>query len=275
MDEPYKAAPDVYVLPTHLSLPGVGNLLVNAFVLLADEPVLIDTGLGMDGPGFLSALESIVSPGDLRWLWLTHDDSDHTGSVQRIMEVAPRARLATHAFSALRMSTWWPVPFDRVYALSQGERLNVGDRLLQAIRPPVFDNPMSWGIYDESSGILFSVDAFGAILPEVVRDAADVPEQDLLNGMVAWETFDSPWAHLVETSRFEAVLEGVRRLEPSRILSSHLPAATGSADRFLDVLRSLRDAEPFVPPDQAAFEQMIAAMSMPSGPDSAITTAGS
>jgi hypothetical protein len=263
MDQPYRASSDVYVLPTHLAIPGVGNLLVNAFVLLSEEPVLIDTGLGIDGEEFVAALESVIRPSDLRWIWLTHDDADHTGSIQRVMEAAPRARLATHALGALRMSTWWPVPLDRVHALTLDERLSVGDRTLRAVRPPVFDNPMSIGIHDESTGTLFSVDAFGAILPEVTEDAADVPEDALVQGMVAWTTFDTPWTHLVDEHRFEAVLNGVAELDPNRVLSSHLPAASGSVEGFLKVLRSLRDAEPFVAPDQAAFEQMISQMGPP------------
>ncbi len=263
MHEPYKAAPDVYVLPTHVPVPGVGNFLVNAFVLLAEEPVLIDTGIGADEPDFLAHLESIIAPGELRWIWLTHDDADHTGSIREVMELAPQARLATHAFSALRMATSWPVPLDRVHALTPGAGLRVGDRTLRAIRPPLFDSPLSIGIYDESKATMFSVDSFGAILPEVTQDAADIPEDDLTHGMVAWGTFDSPWTHLVQADRFEGVLDAVRRLDPQRILSSHLPAASGSVERFLKVLRTLPDAEPFVAPDQAAFKQMLRQLTAP------------
>ncbi len=263
MDQPYKASKDVYVLPTHAPIPGVGNLIINAYVLLAEEPVLIDSGLGVDRPEFLAALESVIPPRDLRWVWLTHDDADHTGSVEKVMELAPQARLATHAFAALRMGTWWPVPLDRVHAITPGDRLQVGDRTLRAVAPPVYDSPMSIGIYDESTGTLFSVDSFGAILPEVTQDVADVPERDLVQGMVAWGVTDSPWVHLVESGRFDAALDRVRQLDPHLILSSHSPAASGPVDRFLDVLRSLPHAEPFVPPDDSAFQQMVALMTTP------------
>jgi hypothetical protein len=57
MQEPYQASPDVHVLPTHLAVPGVGKIPVNAFVILAEEPVLVDTGLGFDGPEFIAALD--------------------------------------------------------------------------------------------------------------------------------------------------------------------------------------------------------------------------
>jgi hypothetical protein len=263
MQEPYQASPDVYVLPTHLAVPDVGNIPVNAFVLLAEEPVLIDTGLGIDGPEFLAALESVIPLRDLRWIWLTHDDADHTGSLERVMQLAPQARLATHGQGALRMSTWWPLPLDRVHAMALDDRLHVGDRDLVAIRPPVFDNPTTTGIYDPSTGTLFSVDAFGAILPELARDAADIPQQDLTNGMVAWATFDVPWIHLVDEGRFEQVLAAVRALGPSHVLSSHLPPASGSIDGFLEILRSLRDAEPYVAPGHQAFDDLVSQLERP------------
>jgi glyoxylase-like metal-dependent hydrolase (beta-lactamase superfamily II) len=263
MDEPYMAGPDVYVLPTHLNAPGMGNLIINAYVLLAEQPVLIDSGIGNDTADFVAAVESIVPLRDLKWVWLTHDDADHTGSIQRIMDSAPQARLATPALGAMRMATWWPVPFDRVFALTLDTKLDVGDRKLRAVRPPTFDNPLSTGIFDEKTGTLFSVDAFGAILPEVTDNVADIPEADLRQSMVMWGAFDSPWTHLVDVDRFDAVLERVRRLAPTRILSSHLPAAGNSIDQFLAIVRTLRDCEPFVPPDQAQFEQMLAMMAPP------------
>ena len=265
MDNPYQAAPDVHVLPTNLPLPGVEAVLpINAYVLLAEEPVLIDTGIGVDTDGFLDALASIVDPAALRWVWLTHDDADHTGSIQRVLEAAPHARLVTHALSALRMSTWWPVPLDRVHAIRPGDRLWVGDRTLRAVAPPLFDNPMSTGLLDEATGSLFSVDSFGALLPEATEDASQVPHDALAGGMLAWATMDSPWAHLVDRRQFGQVLDRVRRLQPTRIFSSHLPAANGtSLDNFLHVLESVPDAEPAVAPSHEEFGHMLAAMTAP------------
>ena len=60
--------------------------------------------------------------------------------------------LVTHAFNALRMASWWPVPFERVQAVGVGDRLSVGDRTLRAVPPPLFDNPMSIGLLDEANG---------------------------------------------------------------------------------------------------------------------------
>jgi glyoxylase-like metal-dependent hydrolase (beta-lactamase superfamily II) len=261
MDAPYQAAPDVHVLPTNLALPGVGVLPVNAFVLLAQEPVLVDTGIGFDGPDFIDALASIIDPSALRWVWLTHDDADHTGSVERVLELAPQAKLVTNAFSALRMATWWPVPLDRVHAIRPGDQLAVGDRTLRATVPPLFDSPLSIGFLDESTGALFSVDSFGGILPGPTQSAEDVPAEALAGGMMAWALSDSPWLHVADRETWAGVLDGVRRLAPSRIFSSHLPAASGtSLDTFLALLATVPDAEPFVPPGHEEFGYMVAAI---------------
>ncbi|HUQ63263.1 MAG TPA: MBL fold metallo-hydrolase [Acidimicrobiales bacterium] len=272
MDAPYQAGADVHVLPVNIPIPGVGVLPVNAYVLMAEEPVLIDTGIGIDREQFVDAVSSIVDPAALRWVWLTHDDADHTGSIERIFEIAPNARLVTNAFSAMRMSTWWPVPFDRVHAIRTGDQIHVGDRTLRATPPPVYDNPLSIGVVDESTGALFSVDAFGALLPDAVENVADVAPDDLAGGMVGWATSDSPWVHLTDRQRFSGVLERVRQLQPTHIFSSHLPAAAGSSlDHFLQVLQTVPDAEPFVPPNAEEFGHLVAAMTAQGQPPVAAT----
>jgi hypothetical protein len=261
MDAPYQGSPDVHVFPANLPLPGVGVLPVNAYLLMAEEPVLIDTGVGLEGEDFIAAVSSIVDPQELKWVWLTHDDADHTGSIQRIMELAPNATLVTHAFSALRMATWWPVPMERVHAIRVGDQIHVGDRTLTAVAPPLYDSPLSTGVLDTSTGALFSVDAFGAILPEPAQNVSDVPPEALAGGMLGWATFDSPWAHVADRESFGQVLDNVRRLQPRHIFSSHLPAADGtSLEEFLTVLERVPDAERFVPPDAEQFAQMIEAM---------------
>lgn len=261
MDAAYRPTEDVHVLPTCLVVPGVGNLIINSYVLLAVEPVLVDAGIAADGDAFIDALSSVLDPAELRWIWLTHDDTDHTGNLERVMQLAPAARLVTHGLGALRMATWWPVPLERVHAIRPGDRLDVGDRHLRAIRPPVFDNPMSTGIVDERTGALFSVDAFGAILPTTPQSTADVADDELAGGMMAWGTFDAPWTHVADRERFGRVLDEVRRLAPSAIYASHLPAAGGaSLDVFLEVLRTLPDADPFNAPDAAAFAAIVADM---------------
>ncbi len=98
------------------------------------------------------------------------------------------------------------------------------------------------------------------MLPEATEDASQVPHDALVGGMRAWAAADSPWTLLVDRGRFDDVLDGVRRLQPTRIFSSHLPAASGtSLERFLEVLRSVPDAEPEMAPSHEEFALMVEA----------------
>lgn len=264
MHDPYQPTADVHVLPSSLAIPGVGNLVVNAFVLLAREPVLVDTGIAVEGPAFVDALRSVLEPAELRWIWLTHDDADHTGALAEVLALAPRARLVTHGLGALRLSTWCRFALERVYAIRPGDVLDCGDRRLHAVRPPVLDNPTSIGALDDRSKTLFAVDAFGAILPDTPEDASEIPEEELLGGMAAWTTFEAPWAHLVDRTRFDRAIDELTALEPKTICTSHLPAAAGtSMGTFAKVLKSVPDAEPFAAPDREAFTAIAAAMTAP------------
>jgi hypothetical protein len=132
---------------------------------------------------------------------------------------------------------------------------------------------MSTGLLDEATGALFSVDSFGAILPEPTQDAAEVPADALVGGMVGWATSDSPWAHLVDRQLFGEVLDGVRKLSPTQIFSSHLPAAQGtSLERFLEILETVPDAEPSVAPNHQEFAQMLEAMMAAPGAEPVVAT---
>jgi Metallo-beta-lactamase superfamily len=260
MDPSYRVGDDVTVLASHLTVPGVGALAVNSFVIHAQEPVLVDTGMAVDGDAFLDALRDAIDPAELRWVWLTHDDSDHSGNLAAVLEAAPHAQLVTHAFSALRMAANWPVPLDRVYAIAPGDVLDAGDRVLRASRPPTYDNPMSTALFDERTRTLFSVDAFGAMLPGVVQSLDEVDDDVLVEGILVWTTFDSPWSHLSDRLLFDSNLQEVRALEPTCVLASHLPPAFGRLDQLLDIVADVPDADPFVPPGAADFREIVAAL---------------
>ncbi|MEW6444075.1 MAG: MBL fold metallo-hydrolase [bacterium] len=256
MLEPYPAAPDIIVLPSYFPLPGLGMLPVNAFVLKAAEPVLVDAGLICLSDAFMENLSSVIEPAHLRWLWLTHADQDHIGSVARVLESAPALRIITTYLGAGRMSLCQPLPTDRVYFLNPGQSISVGDRTLTAVRPPSFDSAETTGFHDPKAGAFFCADCFGAIMSEPAAAAGDIPWADLRAGLIKWATIDAPWLHMVDGARFKGTLDRVRKLSPKLVLSHHLPVARGMADQLLDCLAEVPAAEPFVGPDQQEFEAL-------------------
>jgi flavorubredoxin len=146
----------------------------------------------------------------------------------------------------------------RVYWLNPGDSIRVGDRELTAIRPPLFDNPTTIGVYDDKSEVFFSADCFGALLPSPAQDADEVPERDLAQGMISWASGDSPWAHMVESTIFSKSLDRIRQMAPKMILSAHLPPAKGKTEQLLGLLAKVPTSTPFCSPNQTALEQILA-----------------
>ncbi len=257
MEKCYQAAPDIFVIPSSFTIPGMGVIPANAFVLKAKEPVLVDTGMGIESEEFMQALESVIEPQDLKWVWLTHDDEDHKGNIQRVLQAAPNARLVANSLAVLRLTAGWQVPMERVHWLNPGEIISAGDRDLAAVRPPIFDNPTTIALFDSKSEALFSADFCGALIPELTQDADDIEDEVRTQGMLVWARLDSPWIHLVRREEFQKKIDVIRRLAPKMIFSAHLPPAIGKTEQFMKLLETLPDSEPVVAPNQAALEQML------------------
>ncbi|MEU9036636.1 MBL fold metallo-hydrolase [Streptomyces sp. NPDC048352] len=259
----HQVGSDTTVLADCLEVPGIGFVPVNAFVLHAREPVVVDTGLGLPDRDFLAALAGAVDPADVRWIWLTHPDRDHTGGLFALLEAAPRARVVSTFLGVGIMSTEHPLPQDRVFLLNPGQSLDVGDRTLHAFRPPLYDNPATVGFFDDRTGTCFSSDCFGAPLPTAdlatCDDVADVGAEDLKAAQLLWASVDSPWAQVADRDAFLATADPLRSADPRTIFSTHLPPASGLTPRFLDTLTAVPGLTPFTGPDQAALEQMLAA----------------
>ncbi|MCX4824032.1 MBL fold metallo-hydrolase [Streptomyces sp. NBC_01142] len=258
----HKVGSDVTVLGDCIEVPGIGFLPVNAFVLHAVQPVVVDTGLGLPDRDFLNTLGSVLDPADVRWIWLTHPDRDHTGGLFDLLAAAPRARLVTTFIGAGIMSTERPLPLDRVYLLNPGQTLDVGDRTLRGFRPPLYDNPATVGFYDDRSRACFSSDCFGAPMPSaelaVGDDAGAVTDDELRDAQLLWASVDSPWVHSVDTDKFLASVQPLQAMDADVILCTHLPPATGLGPQMLATITTAPDADPFVGPDQQALEQMLA-----------------
>ena len=258
----FRPHPDVTVFNDHLEVPGLGFLPINAFVLHAAEPVVLDTGLGLPDRDFLSALAGVMDPQDVRWIWLTHPDRDHTGGLFALLDAAPRARIVTTFIGAGIMGTEKPLPMDRVYLLNPGQSLDVGDRTLTGIRPPLWDNPATVGVFDGRSGVLFSSDCFGAPLSSAelacAENIAAAPPDEVRGAQLLWSSVDSPWVQQVDPARFERSLTPVRELDPSWIFSVHLPPIKDDTARMLENVSGAPRAPEFVGPDQAALEAMLA-----------------
>src|SRR5438552_17352166 len=77
----YRSGDHVTVLSDHAEVPGIGFLPVNAFVLHGRQPLVVDTGLALPDRDFVADPSKAIDPADVRCIFLTHPDRDHTGAL--------------------------------------------------------------------------------------------------------------------------------------------------------------------------------------------------
>lgn len=252
-------APGIDRITTALDVGGFGRLAVNAYVFHGAEPVLVEAGTIVDRDDFMQALRTVIDPAELRWLWLSHTDPDHIGSIPQLLKEAPHLRVITTFFGMGILNLCAPLPPDRVNFVNPGERIHLADRTLTALRPPAYDNPVTTGFVDDLTGALYSADCFGALLPDLPDRADELDAETLRAGQVRWSTIDAPWLHDIDVDRFAGVLDRVRRIDPTMVLSGHLPPASGRMlDFCLGSLAAVPHAAPFEAPDQRMLETMLA-----------------
>ncbi len=253
-------SPETEVFTSYLPLPGLGLVTINSFLLRSSQPLLVDTGTVAANASYFAALSARIEIDRIRWIWLTHTDPDHTGCLDRVLVAAPQARLITTYLGLGKLSlSHPPIAPERVLLLNAGQTLDIGDRTLLAVSPPTYDAPETTAVFDNRSRIFYSADSFGAILTKPAVSANEIPARELREGLVTWTTMDSPWLPHIEERTFAQTLESVRKLDPSMILSSHLPPATTMTNDLLDHLTAARSAPPFVGADQAQFERLLTA----------------
>ena len=240
------------------------SVYLNSMVIAGAEPVIIDTGSLNNRDQWLEDAFGIVDPADVRWVFLSHDDADHTGNLGPVMEACPNATLVCSWALVERFSNAFGFPLQRCRWLNDGEALDLADRRILAVRPPVYDSPATRGFLDERSGIYWAVDAFATPCPsEPVPAVADLDPGFWAEGMAMFIHHAlAPWVGIVDRQRYAAEIDRVRAMGITAIATAHSPLITpASVEDAFALLRRLPDVPAPPVPDQATLDLALAAAS--------------
>jgi flavorubredoxin len=263
MDQPTfigakKVAPDTTSFRSFAPIPSLGILPVNAHLIHAKEPVLVDTSwVGVSQP-YLEELKKVIDPEDLKWIWISHTDLDHVFNLDAVMKVAPNAKVVIAGLGAAKFGLRGDFDMSRLHILEAGQRLDVGDRELVSLKPVIYDAPETNGFFDTKTRVMFSADAFGALLDGAREETEEIPAEVLREGQTAWASVDAPWLGWADKTWFGKLLSDVERLDPTTIIGGHLPATSGKMIRtVLGNLLGAMSAGKFNGPDRETIESLI------------------
>ncbi len=270
-------APTTYVPPTqiakdtfviHQVQPALGQPLfvyINSMVIRGKEPVIVDTGTPANRKLWLEDAFSLVEPKDVRWIFLSHDDVDHTGNLDEALTACENARLVCNWAMVERHTNCFDFPLDRCQWVMDGDTLDVGDRTLHAIRPPVFDSPTTRGLFDPTTGVYWAVDMFATPLPDPAAGVDDLDEEFWFEGLWMFALGAvSPWLTMLDTKKYAASVDRVQGLDIRTVAACHTPVIEGdNLERAFGRIRELPSMDAPMLPDQTVLEQIVAATSQP------------
>lgn len=230
---PIDSCPDYYYLDTGMyDTERYGSM----YIVDAERPALIDTGIGTNYEYILEAMAEIgIAPEELEIIAPTHIHLDHAGGAGFLAEECPNADVCIHEIGArhlvdperliegtkLAVEDQWqyyaepkPVPEDRITELSDGDTIDLGDRVLDVHHAPGHA-PHQVIYHDPDHQVIATGDAAGIWVPqtESIRQTSPPSNFDL-----------------------EACLsdvETIRSLAPETLLFGHFGPAEAS-DELLD-----------------------------------------
>ena len=193
-------------------------------------------------------------------MFLSHEDGDHTGAPRRRAgRGAPTPRSCMNVFGAERLALERSVPLHRSIWREPGEMFDAGDRRLRLVLPPIFDGPATRGLLDERTGVLWAVDAFGALTPGAVHHVEDLPRDLYDESFTELNSLVSPWHQWLDPDRYDRHVDPLEALQPERDRVGPRPDPHRRRHP-----RRLRPGPPLagqprvVPPSQSALDELLA-----------------
>ncbi len=133
----------------------------NSYFINAQKKALVEVAKEKFFDVYLKKLESITDPREIEYIILDHTEPDHSGSLRRLLELAPDATVVGSGNAVRYLEDIVNGPF-RSLVVKDGDTLDLGNKKLRFISAPNLHWPDSIYTYLEEDRILFTCDSFGA-----------------------------------------------------------------------------------------------------------------
>ena len=162
---------NVYPIPRGVSY--------NAYVLLDEKTVLLDTVDWSVGERFLENLEQVLGDRPLDYVVINHMEPDHCATLTAVLNRWPAAQVVGNAKTLTMVGQFFDLEVSgRGVTVKEGDTLETGRHTLTFLMAPMVHWPEVMVTYDTVDKTLFSADAFGtfgALSGNLFADEVDFP----------------------------------------------------------------------------------------------------
>lgn len=134
----------------------------NSYFIDDEKTLVTDTVDRFVSDAFFENLEHLLAGRPLDYLVVHHMEPDHGANIGRLIEMYPDMKVVASAKANQMIQQFFNVNLgDRAILVKDGDSLSLGKHTLHFVTAPMVHWPEVIMSYEESTGILFSADAFG------------------------------------------------------------------------------------------------------------------
>ncbi len=188
----------------------------NAYLIIDEKIILIDTVKHYLFDEMLNRISSIINVSKIDYIVAQHVEMDHSGSLEKILKLAPNAQIITSSFGEKGLKKHFP-SIASYKVVKNGETLSTGKYELKFIMETMVHWPDNMGTYLEKEKIFFSQDAFGQHLASYERLASEFGKE------ILFEEAKKYYANIVLPygGQVQKVLAEASKLDIKLICPSH------------------------------------------------------
>ena len=205
-----------------------GGFTFNQFLIDDEKPLLFHTGPRAIFPLVREAIATVVPASKLRFIGMSHFESDECGSLNDFLAIAPRASpLCGMVAKMVSVDDFADRP---AVALAEGEQLSLGSHRVRWLDAPHLPHGWECGyLFEESTQTLLCGDLFTQ--PGHVHEA--ITEGDILGPSEAMRSQMDYFAHAANTTELLAKLAATR---PRTLACMHGASWRGDGEALLGEL---------------------------------------
>jgi flavorubredoxin len=188
----------------------------NAYLILDDNPTLIDTTKLYGVSFMLERIREIIDPKKIKYIISNHTEMDHSAGLRDILEITPYAEVICSPKGKEGLLRHFKKEWN-FKVVNNGDSLKIGKYILRFFLTPMVHWPDSMVTYLEEEKILFSNDAFGQHYASFERFADQVKLDCVFKEATKY------YANIVMPygEQVLKVLETLKNLEIEMICPSH------------------------------------------------------
>jgi flavorubredoxin len=187
----------------------------NAYLIVSDKIALVDTVKSPFYEDMLRNIKELIDPSKIDYIILNHAEPDHSGSIKKIANKAPKAKIISSERGRPTLNRYYQ-ELD-ITTIKEYPTLDLGKKTLSFVPIPMAHWPDSMVTYITEDKVLLSNDAFGQHIASSSRF------DDEIDNSILWQEATSYYANILmplnrSVNRAINALEGI---EIDMIAPSH------------------------------------------------------